>query len=88
MKICKRTFHAPDRVTVIAGSIHADDSECVKKWPDMFCDADDLAAQRGGYVEAARARPGEQSNARAVNREPAPKPEKAAKKATANPSDD
>lgn len=70
MKIAIKTFHGPNRMTVVAGQAFEDDAEVVKAYPGMFADPAEVAAQRGlrthraRPVESGTARPGEQSNAR------------------------
>lgn len=88
MKIARQTFHGPDRLTVVAGEVFADDDEAVRRWPDKFADPEEIALSRRtrshSAVESATARPGELSDARAVNR-PA---KKAAAKAKADDATD
>lgn len=70
MKIAIQTFHGPDRMTVYAGEAREDDAEVVKKHPEFFVDPDVAAEKRRprvhGPVQAATARPGERSDARAA----------------------
>lgn len=84
MKIARETFHGPDRITVVGGEFFADDAPEVLRWPDKFADPEEFAAARPrrshSGVETKTARPGELSDARAVNRP--------AKKAAAKKSDE
>jgi len=37
------TFFGPDNLTVVEGTLHADDSPIVATWPNLFEDASDAA---------------------------------------------
>lgn len=70
MKIATKTFHGPDRMTVVAGEAFPDDADVVQRYPDMFADAEDAVHNRrprrheARPVESATRRPGELSAAR------------------------
>lgn len=78
MKIALETFHGPGHLTVVAGEIYPDDADVVKRWPDKFAGPEEVAEARqtrshSFTVETKTAKPGEVSNARAVNRPAAKK---------------